>query len=58
MNAKIADYQIITKSDEADLSDIVRDLIVKGWQPQGGVAIKVVTGSNYSFSQAMVRFTA
>ena len=51
----ISDYKVVTKSNEDDLTEVVRDLILKGWQPQGGVAIKVVTGSNYSFSQAMVR---
>lgn len=52
----ITDYQIVDAYTEDLLTELVRDAILAGWQPQGGVTLKVVTGSNYHFYQAMVRY--
>jgi len=52
----ITDYRIVDAGHAHDLTELVRRLILEGWQPQGGVTLKVVTGSNYHFYQAMVRY--
>ena len=57
MNRRIIDYCTVDSVDSNDLVTVVKGLMEKGWQPQGGVVVSNGNDEYYRiFAQALVKY--
>lgn len=50
-------YKILSSSTNSELEKQVNQLLILGWQCQGGVSIFVAASGYWSYNQAMVKQT-
>jgi hypothetical protein len=51
----IQDYQIVSATTPEDLEKEIKDEIINGWIPIGGVAVAIETTEMLVFFQALVK---
>ena len=53
---KIIDYTVVTDSDSYLISDIVKQHMMNGWVPFGGICCQFINYEEDSFYQARVKY--
>lgn len=53
---QVIDYTILTSNSMRDLARGVREHLLEGWQPQGGVAIDTDATGDFLMAQALVKY--
>lgn len=53
---RITDYTIASANTAFALADAVREMIKKGWEPFGSIAIEPETGVQATYCQALVKW--
>ena len=54
--ANDAQMDMTTKNIRINLMNLVNNMILEGWEPQGGVSISVNKNNREVFAQAMVKY--